>query len=160
MRLIGEGAGKGELNGSFRLLGGPGLDRGVLVLGEDRRAEPPPQVARLEVAREVGVGPPQRLVAGEPLDAVDLERCAAIACRSARMPGPGGYWLTPWAMACCAASSMAGGPSSSGKPWPRLTASRRAANADIAAKMLTAKGCNRWTVAAWPATLGTVTARA
>ena len=87
-------------------------------------------------------------------------RCAAIACRSARMPGPGGYWLTPWAMACCAASSMAGGPSSSGKPWPRLTASRRAANADIAAKMLTAKGCNRWTVAAWPATLGTVTARA
>ena len=33
---------------------------------------------------------------------------------------PGGYWLWPARIAATAASSTSAGPSSSGKPWPRL----------------------------------------
>ncbi|PQM49018.1 hypothetical protein C1Y40_00750 [Mycobacterium talmoniae] len=51
---------------------------------------------------------------------------------------PGGYWLTPSAMASWAARSMAGGPSSSGKPCPRFTAPIRAASADISANTVVA----------------------
>src|ERR1700761_6826716 len=62
------------------------------------------------------------------------------------MPGPGGDWVTPAAMASCAARSMAGGPSSSGKPWPRLTAPMRAASADISANTVVAYGRSCGTV--------------
>src|SRR6478752_8393704 len=62
------------------------------------------------------------------------------------MPSPGGYWLTPSAIAFSAALSIAGGPSSSGNPCPRLTAPMRAANADISAKIVNAYGCSRDTV--------------
>ena len=65
-------------------------------------------------------------------------RCAAIASRSGAMPRPGGYWLTPSAIAFSATLSIEGGPSSSGKPWPRFTAPMRAASADISAKIVTA----------------------
>ena len=65
-------------------------------------------------------------------------RCAAIASRSGAMPRPGGYWLTPSAMAFSAVFSIAGGPSSSGKPCPRFTAPIRAANADISANTVVA----------------------
>jgi hypothetical protein len=39
-------------------------------------------------------------------------------------------------MAATAASSTSGGPSVSGKPWPRLTAPVRVASADISAKIV------------------------
>ena len=52
------------------------------------------------------------------------------------MPGPGGYWLTPPRMASTAASSTSGGPSVSGKPWPRLIAPVPTASADISAKIV------------------------
>jgi hypothetical protein len=42
------------------------------------------------------------------------------------------------AMAFSAVLSIAGGPSSSGNPWPRFTAPIRAASADISAKIVTA----------------------
>jgi hypothetical protein len=41
-------------------------------------------------------------------------------------------------MAFSATLSIAGGPSSSGNPWPRLTAPMRAASADVSAKIVTA----------------------
>src|SRR5581483_4673579 len=69
-----------------------------------------------------------------------------MASRSAAMPSPGGYWLAPAVIAWRAASSIAGGPSSSGKPWPRFTAPIRAASADISAKTVVANGCNLRTV--------------
>ena len=56
------------------------------------------------------------------------------------------YIGEPSAMARRAASNMAAGPSSSGNPWPRLTAPRRAASADISAKMVVWKGRSRATV--------------
>src|SRR5271156_2932593 len=62
------------------------------------------------------------------------------------MPMPGGYWLTPSAMASWASLSIAGGPSSSGKPWPRFTAPTRAASADISANTVVAYGRSRDTV--------------
>src|SRR3954470_1525677 len=52
------------------------------------------------------------------------------------MPRPGGYWLTPAAMASRASSSMNRGPSVSGKPWPRLTDPVEVASADISAKIV------------------------
>src|SRR3954451_23705573 len=52
------------------------------------------------------------------------------------MPRPGGYWLTPAAMASRASSSMNRGPSVSGKPWPRLTDPVEVARADISAKIV------------------------
>ena len=64
------------------------------------------------------------------------------------MPMPGGYWLTPSPIASWRASSIEGGPSSSGNPWPRLTAPTRAASADISANTVVAYGCNRFTVMA------------
>ena len=73
-------------------------------------------------------------------------RWAAMAWRSGAMPSPGGYWLTPSAMASCAAFSIAGGPSSSGNPCPRLTAPMRAASADISANTVVAYGRSRDTV--------------
>ena len=45
-----------------------------------------------------------------------------MASSSSGTPGPGGYWLRPPSMAALAASSIAAGPSVSGKPWPRLIA--------------------------------------
>src|SRR5271166_1650630 len=49
-------------------------------------------------------------------------------------------------MASCAASSNAGGPSSSGKPCPRFTAPMRAASADTSANTVVAYGRSRDTV--------------
>jgi len=45
-------------------------------------------------------------------------------------------------MACTAASSTSGGPSVSGKPWPRLTLSVASASADISAKIVVPKPCS------------------
>ena len=53
------------------------------------------------------------------------------------MPGPGGYWLPrPSRMAAAAAAAISGGPSVSGKPWPRLTDPVVRASADISAKIV------------------------
>src|ERR1700722_18650958 len=49
-------------------------------------------------------------------------------------------------MASWASLSIAGGPSSSGKPWPRFTAPTRAASADISANTVVAYGRSRDTV--------------
>ena len=60
-----------------------------------------------------------------------------MACRSSGMPGPGGYWLPrPARIAAAAASATSGGPSVSGKPWPRLTDPVATASADISAKIV------------------------
>ena len=69
--------------------------------------------------------------------------CAAIAWRSSGMPGPGGYWLWPARMAATAASSTSGGPSVSGKPWPRLIEPVATASADISAKIVVPKPWSR-----------------
>src|SRR3954463_7168503 len=69
--------------------------------------------------------------------------CSAIAARSAGMPGPGGYWFSPLRSAVTAAASISGGPSVSGKPWPRFTAPVRTASADISAKTVVPKPCRR-----------------
>ena len=66
--------------------------------------------------------------------------CAAIAARSAGMPGPGGYWLCPLWSASAATSSIDAGPSVSGNPCPRLTAPVRTASADISVKMVVPNG--------------------
>src|SRR4051812_23318440 len=71
--------------------------------------------------------------------------CSAIAARSAGMPGPGGYWFSPLRSAVTAAASISGGPSVSGKPWPRFTAPVRTASADISAKTVVPNGRMRWT---------------
>src|ERR671913_452691 len=47
------------------------------------------------------------------------------------MPMPGAYWLAPCSSAASAAAITDGGPSTSGKPWPRLIARVRTASADI-----------------------------
>ena len=60
---------------------------------------------------------------------------AIASVLSPGMPVAGGYWLPLPAMtASAAALAMAGGPSTSGKPWPRLTAPVTAARADITPK--------------------------
>ena len=55
---------------------------------------------------------------------VDAVEPLLVARRSPReapaCPMPGGYWLTPSAIAWRAASSTSAGPSSSGKPWPEV----------------------------------------
>src|SRR4051795_11420140 len=66
-----------------------------------------------------------------------------MACRSAGMPGPGGYWLCPARIAATAASSTSAGPSVSGKPWPRLIEPVRSASADISVKMVVPKPASR-----------------
>src|ERR1017187_3587783 len=46
-----------------------------------------------------------------------------MARRSSGMPRPGGYWLPrPLRIASAAAWAISAGPSTSGNPWPRLTA--------------------------------------
>ena len=53
------------------------------------------------------------------------------------MPGSGGYWLPrPRRIASAAARATSGGPSVSGKPWPRLTDPVVTASADISAKIV------------------------
>src|ERR1700691_150839 len=60
-----------------------------------------------------------------------------MACRSSGMPGPGGYWLpVPARTASAAICAIARGPSTSGKPWPRLTEPVASARADISAKIV------------------------
>ena len=59
------------------------------------------------------------------------------------MPIPGGYWLWPARMAATAASITSGGPSSSGKPWPRLMEPVATASADISAKIVVPKPWSR-----------------
>ena len=50
------------------------------------------------------------------------------------MPMPGAYWLAPASSAAAAAATTDAGPSTSGKPWPRLSAPVRTASADISLK--------------------------
>ena len=59
-----------------------------------------------------------------------------MAWRSVGMPGSGAYWLCPARSASTAASTMGDGPSSSGKPCPRLMAPVRSASAVISVKMV------------------------
>src|SRR4051812_19300413 len=59
------------------------------------------------------------------------------------MPMPGGYWLWPSRMAATAASITSRGPSSSGKPWPRLIEPVATASADISAKIVVPKPWSR-----------------
>ena len=61
---------------------------------------------------------------------------AAIAARSSGRPSIGGYWFQPSSTASAALARTSRGPGSSGKPWPRLTASRSRARRDIASKTL------------------------
>ncbi len=49
---------------------------------------------------------------------------------------PGAYWLAPPSSARTASAITDGGPSTSGKPCPRLTAPVRTASADISEKMV------------------------
>ena len=49
---------------------------------------------------------------------------------------PGAYWLAPDSNARSAAAITSRGPSTSGKPWPRLTAPVRTASADIVEKIV------------------------
>src|SRR5258708_5894064 len=51
-------------------------------------------------------------------------------------PFIGGYWLGPSINARDAASRKASGPSSSGKPWPRLIAPCSTASADMTVKIV------------------------
>src|SRR3954454_11059835 len=66
-----------------------------------------------------------------------------MASTSAGTPGSGAYWLRPARIACTAASSTSRGPSSSGKPCPRLIDPVRSASADISVKMLVPKPASR-----------------
>ena len=50
------------------------------------------------------------------------------------MPMPGAYWLAPASSAASAAATTDAGPSTSGNPWPRLSAPVRTARADISLK--------------------------
>ncbi|MNT44102.1 hypothetical protein D3C72_1806130 [compost metagenome] len=59
-----------------------------------------------------------------------------MASRSDGMPGIGGYWLWPAAMAAVTSSSSFGSQWKSGKPWPRFTAFFSAASVDITVKMV------------------------
>ena len=74
--------------------------------------------------------------------------CSATAVRSAGTPRPGGYWLTPPVMLAAASARSDGGPSVSGKPWPRLIAPVRTASADISAKIVDVYGRIRSTTMA------------
>src|SRR5450432_2701757 len=58
--------------------------------------------------------------------------------RSRRIGTPviGGYWLRPARIAASTPSISAGSQSKSGKPWPRLTAPRSSASADITVKIV------------------------
>src|SRR6187200_2947269 len=56
--------------------------------------------------------------------------------RRTAMPAIGGYWLRPDRIAASTASSSLGSQSKSGKPWPRLTAPRSCASADITVKIV------------------------
>src|SRR5690242_10800536 len=71
--------------------------------------------------------------------------CSAMACRKAGMPASGGYWFAPDASASAAAASISGGPSVSGKPWPRLIEPVATASADISATMVVPNGRMRAT---------------
>src|ERR1700751_3844419 len=67
-----------------------------------------------------------------------------MACLSSGMPGPGGYWLPrPSRMASAAARAIWGGPSRSGKPWPRLIDPVATARADISAKIVVPRPSRR-----------------
>ncbi len=59
------------------------------------------------------------------------------------MPMPGAYWLAPRRSAATASAITSGGPSTSGKPWPRLSAPVRTASADISLKMVGGMPCSR-----------------
>ncbi len=57
---------------------------------------------------------------------------------------PGAYWLAPCSSAATAEAMTDGGPSASGKPWPRLIAPVRAASADISEKIVGGIERTRW----------------
>src|SRR3954454_20670209 len=57
---------------------------------------------------------------------------------------PGAYWLAPDSRARSAAAITSGGPSTSGKPWPRLTDPVRWASADISEKIVGGMPRRRW----------------
>src|ERR1700753_1702125 len=68
-----------------------------------------------------------------------------MATRRSGTPGPGGYWFPfPSRTASAATWATAGGPSVSGKPWPRLTEPVRTASADISAKIVVPMPVRRW----------------
>src|SRR5664279_6479617 len=56
--------------------------------------------------------------------------------RRSGIPAIGGYWLRPARIAASTASTSFGSQSKSGKPWPRLTAPRSSASADITVKIV------------------------
>src|SRR5271156_5632897 len=67
-----------------------------------------------------------------------------MARLSSGMPGPGGYWLPrPARIASAAARAISGGPSRSGKPWPRLIDPVATARADISAKIVVPRPSRR-----------------
>ena len=70
---------------------------------------------------------------------------AAMAARSSGTPWLGGYWLRPATMASAATCASSGGPSVSGKPWPRLRDPVARARSDMAAKIVVVKGRSRST---------------
>jgi hypothetical protein len=76
------------------------------------------------------------LALGVPIEPVEVVLVRGDACRSRGTPRPGAYWFAPAAMAAKAASSTSAGPSSSGKPCPRLMAPVRVASAVISAKIV------------------------
>ena len=88
-----------------------------------------------------GAGGDEHLGVGVVLEAVEALLVAGDRLAQHGQPGPGGYWLTPPRMASTAASSTSGGPSVSGKPWPRLIAPVATASADISAKIVVPKPC-------------------
>ena len=68
-----------------------------------------------------------------------------MAARSSGTPWLGGYWLRPATMASAAICASSGGPSVSGKPWPRLRDPVASARSDMAAKIVVVKGRSRST---------------
>ena len=57
--------------------------------------------------------------------------------------GPGGVLVVPGLQRATARAMTSGGPSTSGKPCPRLTDCVRTASADICVKIVGAMPCNR-----------------
>ena len=70
---------------------------------------------------------------------------AAMAARSSGIPGPGGYWLRPAAIASAAAASISRRTVGVREPLAQVHAPVRMARADISAKIVVPNGCMRST---------------
>ena len=66
---------------------------------------------------------------GIELEAVVAQLVAGDRLAQRRDAGPGAYWFCPVSNACTACATTSGGPSTSGKPWPRFTDCVRTASA-------------------------------